>query len=221
MDGDLSERFLNGLARERLVPEFPPGTSLDNLTGRYAPLGNIIATALKPLAAQAMRELATDLEQVLSANGFALHESEAELALLLGLMICGRELVDSVDLKVEDQLIGDRRDNPDRRLLIEPHARRGEFTAEFLVTFTDANPPVVLPEFETGVAGGIAVRSPGERVAQAVLLRDNEDDLPKRQNARHHVFRATGYQVYRYTREDVDHDPVGLAKRVVHALIDG
>jgi hypothetical protein len=53
-----------------------------------------------------------------------------------------------------------------------------------------------------------------------VLLRDDEEDLPTRQKARHHVFRATGYQVFRYTREDAHQDPVGLAKRVVHGLID-
>ena len=157
-------------------------------------------------------------------------ESEIEVAMLFGLIICARDQWMGVDVKFthpsppfsdHPYYLSFNIKNWKDSLEIEPQARLGDFRVDFLLTFTGERPiPVIQSERET-----LSPHQEFRPIQKKMIVECDGHDFhektkeqAKRDKSRDRTLQSLGLPVYHYTGSEIWKDVFGSASQVIKDL---
>lgn len=156
-------------------------------------------------------------------------DSEIEVAMLFGLIICARDQWMGVDVKFTHPSFSDHpsyldfstRNSWRDSLEIEPQARLGEYRVDFLLTFTGERPVPALH-----VEGETQTRHQELRPIQKKMIvecdghdfHEKTKEQAKRDKSRDRTLQSLGFPVYHYTGSEIWKDVFGSAAQIIRDL---
>jgi hypothetical protein len=198
-----------------LDPDHEPwlGAATRRQLGEYSLGEGFLAVAVGLLAEQTLARLGSELEEFLNhVPGRAGGDDHAK-CLMMALLLSGRRVADAAQIRTERLVFGDALNRGLEQLTIEPDAHVGDFTVDFLLTYSQEGPNPANRDDPSQPIGITVTR-------RLALVRDGES-LGKYQGEslrRQALADSLKIVVVSYSDRDIERDPFPLATRVVRDL---
>lgn len=111
-----------------------------------------MAEAAGLLAEQSLTRLGQEPEEFLGALDARPREDERACSLMLALLLVGRQVADAAQIRCGESVFGDQL-HPLEHLVIEPDSMVGDFTVNFLLTYSQQGPNPEAHEDPSAPAG--------------------------------------------------------------------
>jgi hypothetical protein len=169
--------------------------------------GSAYASAVWPIAVQAVNRIPGDLEHVINQSGAP--EDGPDLAFLFALFIYGREACDGAQIVVNGSTFGDHQ-NGLTDVRIEANAERGDFKIDVLVTLREYGPNPAYVE-------GSDLSTDKTVICEAALLKERPSEYNEAKLKRQ-ALKGLGLTPVVYDHDEIERDPFALARRVIDDL---
>ncbi|HET9593627.1 MAG TPA: hypothetical protein VFP17_12000 [Solirubrobacterales bacterium] len=200
-----STRFLELLDQHGLLDDLRAG---EDALREYASWnGSVFESVIWPIAVQELGRIYEQLELLVNESGAP--SDDHELALTFAAFIYARSTCDGAQIVIDGTTFGDHpRGLTDVR--IEPNAHRGDFKINLLIGVTEYGPN---PDY----IEGSDLPTSKTVTREAALLKNLELDYQEAKLTRQ-ALKALGLTPVIFDQDEIERDPLALARRVVDDL---
>jgi very-short-patch-repair endonuclease len=177
---------------------------------------DVLMLAMRPMVNQAARKIFQYLEQIGMSLG-----SPIEAMFLAAFLITVKETENGVRVVTDYPLYGDRDDEYQFVINVEPQKKIGDFRVDFLLSvYTE------LPDMERMEVNSKGIEVAGcKRISTKLIVECDGHDFHERtkeqarnDKSRDRVLQSVGYKVFRFTGSELWRDPFRCAEQTLQAI---